>query len=328
MKAIVLTKFGRPEVLKLREVPKPVPKDNEVLIRVHATTVSAGDCDLRGLRVPLVLKLPLRIYVGLIRRKPLILGQELAGDVETTGKDVTRFKKGDQVIGWTGIGLSAYADYKCLPETGVLTIKPSDMTYEGAATLAVGGLEAAFFMRKGNIRSGQRVLIYGAGGSIGSYAVQLAKYFGAEVTAVDSAVKLDMLRSIGADHVIDYRKEDFAANGKAYDVIFDVIGKSSFSRGMRVLTPDGRYLMSNPPPSQIILGRWASRRGGKKVIPWASRTASETADDFRFLKELIEAGKIKPVVDRCFTFERTAEAHRYADTGHKKGNIVITVASA
>jgi NADPH:quinone reductase-like Zn-dependent oxidoreductase len=328
MKAIVWTKYGPPDGLQLREVAKPVPKENQVLIRVHAATVSAGDSDLRRMKMPLALRLPLRLFVGLRKPKRVtILGQELAGEIEATGKDVKRFKVGDQVVGWTGIGLGAYAEYKCLSETGVLEIKPSNLTYEEAATLAVGGLEAAYFIRRGKIRRGEKVLVFGAGGSIGTYAVQLAKYFGAEVTAVDSAVKLDMLRSIGADHVVDYKREDFTRRGETYDVIFDVIGKSSFSRSIRVLAPNGRYLMSNPPPLHMIRGRWTSGGNGKKVIPWASRSASETADDFAFLREVIEAGKLKPVIDRCYPFEQTAEAHRYADTGRKKGNIVITVAN-
>jgi NADPH:quinone reductase-like Zn-dependent oxidoreductase len=328
MKAIVLTKFGPPDVLRLKKVPNPVPEDNEVLIRVHATTVSAGDAGLRGLKVPIPFRLPLRLFIGYIRwvkHRPIILGQELAGEIEEVGNAVTRFKKGDQVSGWTGMSLGAYAEYKCLPERGVMTIKPSDMSYEEAATLAVGGLEAATFLRRGNIQRGERVLIFGAGGSIGTFAVQIAKYFGAEVTGLDSTVKLDMLRSIGADHVIDYTKEDFTKRGETYDVIFDVIGKSSFSRCIRLLTPNGRYLMSNPPLSHIVRGRWTSRRGTKTVMPWVSRTASEYTATFNFLKELFEAGKLRPVIDKCFPLEQAAEAHRYVERGQKKGNVVITV---
>ncbi len=325
MKAIVWTKFGPPEVLQLQEVAKPAPRDHEVLIRIYATTVTAGECEMRGLKIPLALRLPLRIYAGLIRPKPIILGQELAGEIEAVGKEVTRFKQGDQVFAWTGLGLGAYAEYACLPEKGVLAIKPSTMTYEEAATLPIGGLEAAFFLRKGTIQSGQKVLILGAGGSIGTFAVQLAKAFGADVTGVDSAGKLDMLRSIGADQVIDYAREDFTRSGETYDVIFDVVGKSSFARSLRSLTLNGRYLLGNPKLSQRMRGRWISRRSSKKVIPWASRTASEYAEDSIFLTELIEAGKIRSVIDRCYPLEQTAEAHRYVETGHKKGNVVITV---
>ena len=328
MKAIVWTKFGPPEVLQLQEVAKPVPSDQEVLIRIYATTVTAGDCQLRSLQLPLAYRLPILIGVGLFRRirpRPFILGQEVAGEIEAVGKEVTRFKKGDQVVAWTGLGLGGYAEYTCMPEKGIMAIKPSKLTYEEAAPLPVGGLEAVYFLRKGTIRSGEKVLINGAGGSIGTFAIQLARYFGAEVTAVDSTGKLDMLRSIGADHVIDYTQEDFTKSGETYDVIFDVIGKSSFSRSIRLLTLNGRYLLSNPPLSQMVRGRWASRSSGKQVIPWKSRTASETTEDVIFLTELIEAGKIHSVIDRCYPLEQAAEAHRYVDTGHKKGNVVITM---
>ncbi len=325
MKAIVLTKFGPPDVLQLQEVAKPIPRDGEVLIRIHATTVTAGDCELRSLKFPIWLRIPLQIYLGHIRSGNMILGQELAGEIEAVGKDVKRFRAGDQVFAWTGLGLGAYAEYKCLPENGVLVIKPSNMTYEESAVLPVGGLEAVHFMKNGTIQSGQKVLIYGAGGSIGTFAVQLAKYFGAEVTAVDSAGKLDMLRSIGADHVVDYTKEDFTQNGETYDVIFDVVGKSSFSRSVRSLTLNGRYLLGNPGLSQRVQGRWTSMRSSKRVVPYAAKTAREYTEAFSFLKELIEAGKIKSVIDRRYPLEQTAEAHRYVDTGQKKGNVVITV---
>lgn len=325
MKAVVWTKFGPPEVLQLQEVAKPAPKDNEVLIRIYATTVTAAECELRGLKVPIAFRLPLRIYMGLIRPKPIILGQELAGEIEAVGNGVTRFKKGDQVTGWCGLRLGAYAEYACLPEGGVLAIKPSNMTYEEAATLPIGGLDAAYLLRKGTIQSGERVLINGAGGSIGTFAVQIAKYFGANVTGVDSTGKLDMLRSIGADEVIDYTQEDFTKSGESYDVIFDVVGKSSFSRSVRMLTPNGRFLTSNPRPLKMVRARWASRRSSKKIIPWAGRSASEYTKDFNFLRELIELGKIKSVIDRCYPLEQTAEAHRYAETGHKKGHVAITV---
>jgi NADPH:quinone reductase-like Zn-dependent oxidoreductase len=298
------------------------------LIRIYATTVTAGDSQLRSLKLPLAYRLPIRIGASIIKRirsSPIILGQELAGEIEAVGKDGTRFRQGDQVFGWTGFGLGAYAEFTCLPEKGVLALKPSKMTYEEAAPLAVGGLEAVYFLRKANIQPGQKVLIYGAGGSIGTFAIQLARYFGAEVTAVDSTEKLDMLRSIGADHVIDYTKENFTKSGETYDVIFDVVGKSSFSRSVRALKPNGRYLLGNPPQLQRIRGRWLSRRSGKTVIPWASRTASEYAKDAHFLTELIEAEKIKTVIDRCYPLEQTAEAHRFVETGHKKGHVVITV---
>ena len=322
MKAIVWTKYGPPDVLQLQEVEKPTPKDNEVLIRICAATVGAWDCEARNLKFPPFLWFPMRIYLGLARPTRVnILGQELAGEVESVGQDVKLFKEGDRVFAATGFGFGANAQYKCLPEEGALAIKPANMAYEEAAAVPVGGLEALHFLRKGNIRSGQKVLIYGAGGSIGTAAVQLAKYFGAEVTGVDSTEKLDMLRSIGADHVIDYTREDFTKSGQTYDVIFDVVGKSSFSNSTRALKKNGRYLLANPGLSQMIRGRW-TLRSGKKVIVGA---ASPKAKDLLFLKDLIEAGKIKSVIDRCYPLEKTAEAHRYVESGHKKGNVVITV---
>ena len=269
---------------------------------------------------------PCESIYGLRKPKRItILGQELAGEIESVGKDVKLFKKGDQVFATTGFGFGAYAEYKCLPEEpkmGVLAIKPVNMTYEEAAAVPTGGLEALHFLRKGNIQSGQKVLIIGAGGSIGTFAVQLARYFGAEVTGVDSTGKLDMLRSIGADHVIDYTQEDFTKSGETYDVIFDVMGKSSFSGSIRSLKQNGRYLLGNPGLSQMVRGRWTSMRSSKKVIIGA---ANQKNEDLVFLKELIEAGKIKSVIDRRYPLEQIAEAHRYVDTGQKKGNVVITV---
>jgi NADPH:quinone reductase-like Zn-dependent oxidoreductase len=328
MKAIVWTKYGPPDVLQLKEVEKPTPKDNEVLIRIYATTVTAGDCEMRSLKFPIWLSLPMRIYVGLRKPKRItILGQELAGEIEAVGKDVKLFKEGDQVFAATGFSMGAYAEYICLPEEpkemeGLLAIKPANMTYEEAAAVPTGGLNALHFLRKGNIQSGQKVLINGAGGSIGTIAVQLAKYFRTEVTGVDSTGKLDMLRSIGADQVIDYTQEDFTKNGETYDVIFDVVGKSSFSGCIRSLKKEGIYLSANPGLSQMVRGLWTSMTSSKKVI---SGTASYKTEDLIFLKELIEAGKIKSVIDRRYPLEQTAEAHRYIDKGHKKGNVVITL---
>jgi 2-desacetyl-2-hydroxyethyl bacteriochlorophyllide A dehydrogenase len=323
MQAMIWTKYGSPDGLQLREVEKPTPKDNEVLIRIHAATATAGDCEMRSLRFPLFLSLPMRMYVGL--RRPIrirIIGQELAGEIESVGQEVKRFKKGDQVFAATGLGFGAYAEYKCLPEDGVLAIKPANMTCEEAAAIPVGGLEALHFLRKANILSGQKVLINGAGGSIGTFAVQLARYFGAEVTGVDSTGKLDMLRSIGTDHVIDYTQDDFTQSGETYDVILDVMGKSSFSRCIRSLKPNGHYLLLNAGLSQMVRGRWTSMTSSKKVIIGA---ASQKREDLIFLKELIEAGKITAVIDRRYPLEQVAEAHRYVETGHKKGNVVITV---
>jgi NADPH:quinone reductase-like Zn-dependent oxidoreductase len=326
MKAIIWTAYGPPDVLQLQEVEKPVPKDNEVLIRIHATTVFAGDSELRSLKTPLLYRLPMRIYVGI--RKPTritILGQELAGEIEAAGKKVKRFKVGDQVFGSPGFGMGTYAEYKCMsadPELGVLITKPTNMSFEEAAAVPVGGLEALFFIRKGNIQNGDKVLINGAGGSIGTFAVQLAKYYGGEVTGVDSTGKLEMLRSIGADHVIDYTQEDFTKRGETYDVIFDVVGKSSFSGSIESLNHNGRYLIGNAGLSTGIRKRWVSGRSSKQII---TGTTDLKTEDLIYLKELIEAGKIKSVIDRIYPLEQMAEAHRYVEKGHKKGNVVITV---
>jgi NADPH:quinone reductase-like Zn-dependent oxidoreductase len=327
MKAIVWTEYGPPAVLQLKEVEKPTPKEDEVLIRIYATTVTAGDCEQRSLKLPIWYRLPMRAYVGLIRPERItILGMELAGEIESVGKDVTLFREGDQVFAATGfVGMGACAEYICMPEEpeeGALTIKPANMTYEEAAPVPVGGLEALGFLRQGNIQGGEKVLINGAGGTIGPYAVQLAKYFGAEVTGVDSTGKLDMLRSIGADQVIDYTQEDFTKSDQTYDFILDVVGKGSYSGCIRSLKQNGSYLIADPGPLQRVRGRWTSRTSSKKVIFGAAYPKTE---DLITLKELIEAGKIKTVIDRCYPLEQTAEAHRYVDKGHKKGNVVIIV---
>ena len=327
MKAIVWTKYGPPEVLQLQEVEKPAPKENEVLIKIHATTVTAGDCELRSLKMPLIMGLPLRMWIGLTKPKgTTIPGTELAGEIEAVGKDVKLFEKGDQVFGAAGMGFGANAEYICLPERpgemeGGVALKPTNMTYEEAATVPFGGRDALHFLRKGNVQSGQKILINGAGGSIGTFAVQLAKYFGAEVTAVDSTGKLDMLRSIGADHVIDYTQEDFTEREEIYDVIFDVVGKVSFSRSGKSLKQDGIYLLANP-VGQMIKGLWVSLTSGKKVI---MQTASGTIQDLDYLRGLIETGKIRTVIDRSYPLEQIAEAHRYVEKGGKLGNVVITV---
>lgn len=327
MKAVVWTAYGSPDVLKLQEVEKPVPKDNEVLIRIDATTVPLGDCEMRSLSGARWYTLPVRAYVGL--RKPqriTILGMELTGEIEAVGKHVTRFKAGDQVFAQTGfIRTGTYAEYIALPEEpegGAMATKPANMTDEEAAAVPVGGLEALHFLRQANIRSGQKVLINGAGGTIGTFAVQLARYFGAEVTGVDSTDKLDMLRSIGADHVIDYTQEDFTTSGKTYDLILDVISKSSFSGSLKSLKPGGCYLIANPGLLQRLRGGLTSSSDGRKVI---FGTTSPRTEDLVFLKELIEAGKLKMVIDRRYSLEQIVEAHHYVETGRKKGHVVITV---
>jgi NADPH:quinone reductase-like Zn-dependent oxidoreductase len=324
MKAIVWTKYGPPDVLKLKEVEKPTPKDNEILVKVHATTVTAGDCELRNLKFSFLLRSLMRLGFGFRepRKEFSILGQEFAGEIESVGKDAKLFKRGDQVFAATEEGFGAYAEYKCLPEEGAVTIIPTNMTYEEVAAVPIGGFNALYFLRKANIQKGQKVLINGAGGSIGTIAVQLAKYFGVEVTAVDSTTKLGMLRSIGADHVIDYTQEDFTKNGETFDVIFDVVGKGSFSRSKRSLKKKGILLLANPKLSLYIRGLWTSMTSSKKV---KTGVAKEKTEDLVFLRELIEAGKIKSVIDRSYPLEQIPEAHRYVEKGGKKGNVVITV---
>jgi len=319
MKAIVYTNYGPPDVLNLKEVEKPIPKSDEVLIKICATAVTSGDVRLRKADPFLI-----RLIFGLLKPKISILGVELAGEIEAMGKDVKLFNKGDQVFGsTTEFGLGAYAEYKCLPEKAVLEIKPGNISCEEAAAVFFGGHTALHFLRKGKIQQGQKVLIYGASGAIGTYAVQLAKYFGAEVTGVCSASNLELIKSLGADKTIDYTTTDFSKSGETYDIIFDTVGKSPFSGSVRSLNKKGVYLravhMSLP---SIIHGLWTTLTSSKKVI---GGVASEHKEDLTFLKELIESGKLKAVIDRSYPLEQTAEAHAYVDKGHKKGNVVITV---
>ena len=321
MKAIVYTKYGSPDVLQLKEVEKPSPRDNEVLIRVYATTVTKYDCWMRSCTAPTGFRLPMRIASGIRKPKKPILGTELAGEIEAVGKDVNRFKKGDQVFGFSGMSLGAYAEYICLPEEAV-AIKPANMTYEETAAVLQGALTALFFLRKGNIQSGQKVLIFGASGGVGNFAVQLAKYFGAEVTGVCSTTKVELVKSLGADKVIDYTAEDFDESGETYDVIFDTYGKSPFSRCAKSLKEEGIYLFATFGLPRLFRILWLNLTSSKKAM---SGLLKETTEDLIFLKELIEAGKIKAVIDRRYPLEQTAEAHRYVETGHKKGHVVITL---
>jgi NADPH:quinone reductase-like Zn-dependent oxidoreductase len=324
VKAIVWTGYGPPDVLQLQEVAKPTPKANEVLIKIHATTVTTGDCEMRNLRFPYWIRLPMRAFLGL--RKPTritIPGTYLAGEIEAVGADVTRFKPGDPVFGTTLLGFGAHAEYACVPEKGAIATKPASVSYEEAAPVGLGGLEALHFLKIAAVQPGERVLINGAGGSIGTYGIQIAKHFGAEVIAVDSAGKLEKLREVGADQVIDYTQQDFTQNGQRYDVIFDIIGKSPFAASIRSLNPGGRYLIANPTGLiQLVRGKWTSRQSDKKVI---FEMTNPTAQDLAFLAELMAAGKLRTVIDRSYPLAQVPEAHRYVESGQKTGNVVVTI---
>jgi len=324
MKTIIQTQYGSPDVLQLQEVEKPTPADNEVLVKVHATTVTATEATFRKGEPYFS-----RLFTGITNPKIKTLGEELAGEVVAVGKDVKLFKTGDQVFGTAGPDFGANAEYITIPEDEVLAIKPTNMTYEEAAASVDGFLTALPFLRdKGNIQHGQKVLINGASGSVGAAAVQVAKYYGAEVTGVCSTSNLELVKSIGADHVIDYTKEDFAQNGQTYDIIFDAVGKTTFPHVKNSLTSNGTFLEAGIGLSIFPSVLWTAVVGGKKakIAATGLRSPQERTKDLILLKELIETGKIKPVIDRRYPLEQIADAHRYVDTGRKKGNVVITVA--
>lgn len=301
MKAIICTKYGPPNVLQLQNIEKPKPKKNEVLVKIHATSVSTGDCRIRGFNSPLLFWIPMRIILGFRKPRKPILGVELSGEIEDIGSDVTQFKKGDPVFALTELNLGGYAEYTCVHESGLIALKPTNVTYEEAAVIPFGGTSALHFLRKGQIKKGQRVLIYGASGSVGTAAVQLAKYFGATVTAICSSSNFDLVTALGADNVIDYMKEDFTKRGDHYDIIFDAVGKYKKSLCTDALMPNGKYVSVN------------------------GMMAKVSKEDMNLLKQLAETEKLKPVIDRTYRLEEVVEAHTYVEMGHKKGNVSITL---
>lgn len=323
MKAAVWTKYGSPDGLELKEVNRPTPGPNDLLIRVIASTVTAGDCEVRAMRAPFWLKVPLRVYFGLLRPKPnTILGQEFAGVVQAMGSDVTRFQVGDAVLAAAGLRFGGYGEYALMSEKGVVARMPSGMRFAEAAALPTGGLEAQHFVRAAGIEPGEKVLIYGAGGGIGSFAVQFAKRAGATVTGVDRAEKHAMLRALGADHVIDYRREDFTRSRERYDVIYDVIGKAPLARSMRMLEENGRYITANPRLTRFLQSRLLRSRGNRQTI---FRTAKQTSNDLAVLTTLLASGQIKTAIDSEYALEQIAEAHRRGESGEKLGHVIVHV---
>ncbi|REK77639.1 NAD(P)-dependent alcohol dehydrogenase [Paenibacillus paeoniae] len=302
MKAIICPKYGAPEVVQLQEVAMPIPKKNEIRVRVHATTVTTGDCRVRAFNSPLSFWIPMRLFLGIFKPRQPILGVELAGEVESVGQDVTRFKKGDRVFALTGMRFGGHAEYACLPENSLVAPMPDNVSYEEAAAVPFGGTTTLHFFRKGNLQRGYKVLIYGASGAVGTAAIQIAKYSGAEVTAVCSSANAELVRSLGADHVIDYTKEDFWKRAERYDIVFDAVGKSTKSDCTEALAPGGRYLTVE----------------GQGVVV-------ERREDMYVLKELMEKGALKPVIDRRYAMEQIVDAYRYVESGRKKGNIIITI---
>jgi NADPH:quinone reductase-like Zn-dependent oxidoreductase len=328
MKAIIWTNYGSPEGLVMGDVKKPVPGEDMILIKIHASSVTAGDCEIRRLELPLMLSLPFRLYVGWKAPKRIkILGQELAGEIVSVGKNVSKFKVGDSVFGTTGMGFGAYGEYICLPESpgetgGVLAIMPKNLSYEEAAILPTAGMEALHYFNKAGLERGQKVLIIGAGGSIGSIALQLAKSRGAKVTAVDRKEKQAFLCELGADHVIDFMAEDYTKSANSYDLIIDVVGKKSVGKRMRLLTKGGSYFLAYAGIRHVFLGILTGLFFNRKLI---IQSSEQTQKDLNDLKRMVEDGKLKPIIDKAFPLSQIFEAHRYSESGNKRGNIVITL---
>jgi NADPH:quinone reductase-like Zn-dependent oxidoreductase len=320
MKAAVYTEYGPPEVVRIEEVETPTPRDNEVLIRIHATTVATGDWRARSLQLPPGFGPFGRLFFGIRSPRQPILGTELAGEIESIGKDVSRFKVGDQVFAFPGIRMGSHAEYRCMPEDGAIAHKPPNLSYGEAAALSFGGTTALDFLKRGKLQSGERILINGASGAVGTAAVQLARHFGAEVTGVCSTANLDLVRSLGAKHVIDYTNEDFTRNGETYDVIVDTVGAAPYSRSKNSLREGGRLLLVLGSLKDLLTAPLISMTSDKKVI---AGPVAERPEDVRFLADLAEAGAFKPVIDRCYPFEEIVEAHRRVDTGRKRGNVVV-----
>jgi NADPH:quinone reductase-like Zn-dependent oxidoreductase len=322
MKAAVCEGYGPPDVLQFKDVAKPSPKDHEVLIKVRATTVSSGDWRVRSLEVPAGFGLMSRLALGFFRHRQPILGTELAGDIESVGKAVTKFKAGDQVIAFSGTNMGCHAEYKVMPQDGAVTMKPQNLSYQAAAALSFGGTTALNFLRRAKVQSGDKVLINGASGAVGTAAVQLAKHFGAQVTGVCSAANVELVRSLGADKVIDYTQEDFTQNGETYDIVMDTAGTAPFSRCKGSLKEGGRLLVVLGSLASLLQAPWVSLTTSKKVF---AGPAAERPEDLHFLAGLAAEGKLKPVIDRLYPFEQIVDAHRYVDTGRKKGSVVITL---
>ncbi len=324
MKAIVCTAYGGTEVMQRREVATPEPGPQEIRVRVHAATVTLGDCELRTFKFPLLLWLPLRLYMGVLRPRINILGQEFAGVVEAVGEQVTRFKPGDEVFGPTTMKMGAYGEYLCLPEQHAIHHKPPGLSFAEVVTLPVGGINALHFLTKAQVKPGDRVLINGAGGSIGTYAIQIAHMLGAEVSAVDHTDKRDLLSALGAKETIDYTREDFTRRGQRYDVIIDVVGGSHFGRCIDCLNPGGRYVLGNPRATGMLRGVWIGKTTDKTVL---FELAAHRPEDFQKLLGWMQDGKIKAVIDREYSVDNLPEAHDYVEAGHKQGNVVINMAS-